>query len=74
MCLEDLASYDEMLADKLKKQPTEHLPLVGIYAHGVDIKSRALVYFILRGVPIENLSIFYFFSMKLILQYCCALC
>uniref|UniRef100_A0A2P2HWJ7 DNA replication licensing factor MCM5 n=1 Tax=Hirondellea gigas TaxID=1518452 RepID=A0A2P2HWJ7_9CRUS len=27
VCMEDLASYDEMLADKLKKQPTEHLPL-----------------------------------------------
>ncbi|KAA0198464.1 hypothetical protein HAZT_HAZT005630 [Hyalella azteca] len=25
--LEDLASYDETLADKLRKQPTEHLPL-----------------------------------------------
>ena len=26
--LEDLASFDETLGDKLKKQPTEHLPLV----------------------------------------------
>lgn len=28
--LEDVASFDETLADKLKKAPTEHLPLVSI--------------------------------------------
>lgn len=26
--VEDVASFDETLADKLKKAPTEHLPLV----------------------------------------------
>lgn len=28
--MEDLASFDETLADKLNKQPSEHLPLVSI--------------------------------------------
>lgn len=34
--LGDLTSFDETLAEKLQKQPTEHLPIVSSFALSVD--------------------------------------
>lgn len=35
--VEDVAAFDDALAEKLKKAPTEHIPLVGMGAGAVDI-------------------------------------
>ena len=55
--LNDLSSFDELLAEKLIKQPTDHLPLVGIFRLVFFIHiTRLLFQHISTNLTLQNLT------------------
>lgn len=43
--IEDISSFDEMLAHKLQKQPSDNLPLVGLNESFIQTVISCLIFF-----------------------------